>query len=286
MPTIITNRLGLPEAIVNAVKNDTYSGSGTSPSWKKANASVVGLLRPPQIAYLARGATIEEDVADRIWAMLGSSVHTVLERAYAKATTDAKVELRLFTECNGWVVSGQFDVLENGVLSDYKLTSVYGSGGKIEWERQLNLLNLLCVRNGLKVEKLQSVLIFRDWRPREAANKPTYPQSQIEVVPVRIWPIEEAEAFLLERVKMHQQEVPPPCTDEDRWAAPEKWALMQKGRKSAIKLYDKKPDMELQEKQYWEHRPATYRRCESYCSVAHLCPQWDNGRERDDPGAE
>lgn len=262
---MITNRHNLPAPLVNAIRNDPYTRG-------KSDISVTQLIQPPQIRHLTKGREIVEDAADCIWRLLGSAVHAILERAYPET---AIVEKRIFTEVCGWIVSGQFDVYDTGVLSDYKITSVYSRDGKIEWERQLNLLAALCRREGMSVTKTEIVAIFRDWRPREAMLSEDYPSAQVGVIDVPLWPVDAAEAYLHERVRLHQLETPPPCTDEERWAIPEKWALMQKGRKRAIKLFEAIPEnLTLSEGQTWEHRPAKYRRCEDYCHASDVCPQW------------
>lgn len=305
----LTNRHNLPAPLVNAIRNDPYSRG-------HSDISVTQLIQPPQIRYLARGMEIEEDASDCIWRLLGQAVHTILERA-----CDGKdiAEQRVFSNVRGWVVSGQFDLhQEDHTLNDYKITSVYTRDGKIEWVNQLNLLRALCMRNGMRVDKLQVIAIFRDWRPKEALAS-DYPKSQVAVIPVEMWPIEEAEAYLDERVRLHQMDIPPPCTNEERWQQPtqwalmqgqvDQWALMQKDRKRAIRLYDEKPTgelkpdqyiehrpgepgkravrlfdskplfMQLGPRQYWEYRPGAYRRCENYCAVSRLCPQWKTYEE-------
>lgn len=269
----ITNRAGLPAPIVQAILNDPYDAGDS-------DISVTRLIQPPQMRKLMRehGQELSEDASDRIWALLGQAVHTILERAYKGSS--AIVERRIYREVAGWNVSGQFDVLEDGILSDYKITSVYARDGKREWEEQLNLLRALAATDPSlsEITKLQIVAIFRDWRPKEAL-KDDYPDSQVAIIPVTLWTIEKAEAFLHERVQQHQSDNPPPCTDDERWLQPEKWALMKKGAKRAIKLFEAKPDnVELQNGQFWEHRPGAYRRCESYCSVSSVCPQLLGGR--------
>jgi hypothetical protein len=260
---MITNRHGLPAPLVNAIRNDPYSRG-------RSDISVTQLIQPPQPRKLLKGRDVEEDAADCIWRLLGQAVHTILERAYPET---AVVEKRIFSKVRDWIVSGQFDVYENEVLTDYKITSVYARDGKIEWENQLNVLRALCHRNEMPVNKVQIVAIFRDWRPKEALAE-DYPNAQVAVLPVPLWPIERAEEYLEERVRLHQLDEPPPCTDEERWHQPDKWALMMKGKKRAIKLFDKQPEITLTEGQYWEHRPGAYRRCESYCNASTICPQW------------
>jgi hypothetical protein len=72
------------------------------------------------------------------------------------------------------------------------------------------------------------------------------------------------------------------CSDEDIWAKPSKWAVMQRGRKTAVKLYDTEADASasLASNQYVEYRPGIATRCESYCPVAQFCDQWDNDPRR------
>jgi hypothetical protein len=264
----ITNHFNLPAPLVNAIRNDPYTRGAS-------DISVTQLIQPPQPRKLLRGKDLEEDASDCIWRLIGQAVHTILERAYPDT---AITEKRLFSEIRGWRVSGQFDVYDGGVLTDYKITSVYARDGKKEWENQLNLLACLCRRNGMPVSKVEIVAIFRDWRPREALAE-DYPKAQVAVIPVRLWDADQAEAYMDERVRVHQMEEPPPCSDEERWLQPSKWALMKKGQKRAAKLFEAKPDIDIPPDHYWEHRPGSYRRCESYCQAAPVCAQWQAHRK-------
>lgn len=292
---MITNRQGLPAPLVNAIRNDPYSRGDS-------DISVTQLIQPPQLRRLLKGRQVEEDAADCVWRLLGQAMHTILERDPGTAM----VEKRLFTRVRGWKVSGQFDVYDEGVLTDYKITSVYAREGKIEWTNQLNLLAALCRRNNMPVQRVQIVAIFRDWRPKEALSE-DYPQAQVAVIPAPVWTSGEAEEYLEQRVALHQMEVPPLCTDEERWLQPSKWALMKKGQKRAIKLFDSENALlkyaekngiyelvadgsyyepegsfawKLVDGHYVAHRPGSYRRCESYCNAAPFCPQWQAERTK------
>ena len=277
---MLTNRLNLPRSIFAAVANDPYTKG-------KSDISVTGLIAPPYQRKLRESTEVQEDVSDRIWSLLGQSVHTVLERAYPEGTTDAIVEQRLFAEVNGWTVSGQMDVLEGGVLNDFKVTSVWSRDGKIEWEQQLNLLAALCRREFQRtgddrylVTKLQIIAIYRDWVMSKTFDQ-DYPQAQVGVIEVPLWDLDRQEAFLLERVVAHQSPEPPVCTDDERWKTETVWALMKEGRKSAVKLYgDEASANEACEKAGKGHsvvcRLGEYRRCANYCNVSHACPAWND----------
>ena len=266
----LTNKFNLPDPIVNAVNNTGYT-AGSS------DITVTQLIQPPLIRKLRieHDSEIEEDASDRVWALFGTSIHHLLEMAYKGRT--ARVEERVYAEVLGWKLGGAFDVLEGSSLSDYKVTSVYSSSGKIEWERQLNVLRWLLHKNGTEVDKLSITAIFRDWRPMEQKRNPgEYPNRPIMTLPIKMWTLDEADAYVKERVALHQLSEPPACTDEDRWTTPEQWALMKKGGKRAIKLYPSKEGVTLTPEQHWEHRPAIYRRCEDYCSVNKWCKVWND----------
>jgi len=124
---------------------------------------------------------------------------------------------------------------------------------------------------------------MRDWQASKAKYDKSYPQSQVAVHNIKVWKDDEVEKFLIETIDQFEaaKELPddelPLCTDQDRWARPGKWALMKEGRKSAIKLYDEKPDIELEKNQYLEERPGEYfKRCE-YCSAIQFCNQFKEG---------
>lgn len=278
---MLTNKLNLPRSIVAAVTNDGYSRG-------KSDISVTQLISPPFQRKLRETVEPQEDVADRIWSLLGQSVHTVLERAYPEGTTDAVVETRLFTTVEGWSVSGQMDVLEAGTLMDFKVTSVWSRKGKPEWEQQLNLLAALCRRQmaetgdvRFNVNRIQIIAIFRDWVQSKTLAGDDYPESQVAVIPVPLWTEEQQDAFLVERVRLHQAARPEPCTDEERWKTNDVWALMKEGRKSAVKLFTSEMEANAAADAAGSghsvvHRRGEYKRCANYCSVSHGCPVWQS----------
>lgn len=73
MPRILTNKQNLPEQIVRAVQYDTHKMSGT--------ISATQLIDSPKVRILKKLHTYEEDVSEAIYALLGTALHHVLERA-------------------------------------------------------------------------------------------------------------------------------------------------------------------------------------------------------------
>lgn len=283
----LTNRQNLPQAIYDAVKNDGYSKGS-------ADISVTELIGPPRITALKHdhAEDITEDASDRIWSLLGQSIHTILERANRSGIA----ERRLSIGVEGWTISGGMDLYqENGVLVDYKTTSAWSCKGgvKDEWEKQLNTYAVILRRNQISVKGLRVVAILRDWSKLEARRDPAYPQSQVISFEVTLWTEIEAEKYVRERVILHKQArvTLPECSSEDRWAKPAKFALMKVGGKRAVKLYDNEADARAHastdlKNLRVEVRPGESTRCEAYCSVAPFCTQFKQSQAASQPQAE
>ena len=282
----LSNRLNLPEPVVKALSNDTYS-SGT------ANSSVTALIDSPQVKVLTRKHKHEivGDVSDRLWSVLGTAVHNMFED---HAAGDYLSEERLFAEVLGWKISGAIDIQKTEAdgsitIMDYKCTSVWSIiFGKDSWAKQLNFYAWLVHKcKGVPVNKLQIVAVLRDWKQSEAKFKPDYPKSGIVIVDVPLWSTSQQEDFVTQRVELHQQaekdyifERPiAPCTEDERWARKSKYAVMKKGRKKAVKLHDNEEEATshcevLGAGHTVEFRKGESIRCAQYCEVSAFCSQW------------
>ncbi len=269
----ITNRFGLPASIEQAMKADKYSSGG-------ADFSITALIKPPRIRILTKRFwdQIEEDVSERVYMLLGNATHYILGMG---EHPNAFMEERLHAVMDGVKISGQADMLTGDTLDDYKVTSVWAviKGVKTEWEEQLNGYNWLYSENGWKdIAKLRIIAILRDFSKMEALRSRDYPETPIVTIPVRLWPITDTTAWVRQRVKLHlnAEKLPneglPPCTPEEMWEKPTKFALMKEKRKSAIKLYDNLENIPpRQTDQYIQRRPGERTRCEYYCPCAPFC---------------
>ena len=149
----ITNRANLPETIVRAVPNDPYDRGD-------ADYSVSDLVNPVRAVHLIRrhSADLNEDAADRIWALLGQAVHSVLERAETdNSLAEERLNITLDVpnedrESVRRTVSSKTDLYHgNGLLQDYKVTSAWTAVYKsryAEWEENLNMRAHILRANG------------------------------------------------------------------------------------------------------------------------------------------
>ena len=282
----ITNVHQLPAAIVEAVRNDPY------PHGKTGDISATQLISPPQLVALKRlhEDDLEEDAADRIWALFGQSIHTILERSEPSAIT----ECRLFGKRKHWTISGQADRIialdeesKRVRIEDYKTTSAWSvlEGPKPEWVDQLHVLQWLAHQNGYQAEELAIIALLRDWSRGKALAGGGYPQAPVvtlripplDIYHLNVWIGELVAAHMRAQDAVFSGRAPQPCTPEQRWQQPDIWAVHTPTRKSAVKLHDTPAAAHAHAAElknaYVVQRPGTAVRCTSYCPVAGFCPQ-------------
>jgi hypothetical protein len=284
----LTNKHGLPESIVNALRRPEYTKG-------KAHLSVTQLINSPKVVALSKKFQdeLEQDVSEMVWSLFGSAIHKVLEHGKDQ---NHIVEQRLHSEVDGYRVSGAIDlqiVSEAGrAIRDYKTCSVWSvMNSKIEWEQQLNCYAWLVEKvTGASVTDLGIVAIIRDWNRRDAARNEAYPPAPIKELPIPLWPMEQREQYIQSRVHAHAEAEfaiesegdVPACTPEEMWEKPTTYALKKKGGVRALKVYlsQEEANQALDPKtQEIEVRPGSRTRCESFCPVNHRCQQWRDYQE-------
>ena len=287
----ITNRLGLPQPIVEVLSRDNYSKG-------EADFSVTELIDSPrQKALTSRHMDeITVDCIDLIYQFDGKAVHSILEGAEVSPEVGI-IEERLSVEVGLYTVSGAIDYydVKRGVIQDYKRVSTWEvvMGIKEERYRQLNLYAHLARANGWVVNGLEIVYLFRDWSEARSLREKDYPPDRAMRVEIPLWSPQETEQYLRERVDAHSRtriqsdNELPHCTPEERWLGDTTYAVMRDGRKTAVRATNDKGAKFLSrgEAQRWvqnnnsaglyvEERLGEPRRCLKFCNVAPFCNQW------------
>jgi hypothetical protein len=266
-----------------------YSGEG-----EKRFRSVTGLLKPAYQAALEERHEdeISEDAMDGIWRLMGSAMHKVVEKG---AEAVGLSEQRLKMTIAGQVITGGADLLrvvDGGyMVTDFKFTSVWSyvyalkdhKAGKrtrlTEWIEQVNMYCLLYAELGFEVAQGEVCLIFRDWSKGKAHDR-DYPPPSV-TLPLEIWPREKQLAFAEARVREHLKAVKTggtPCTPEERWSKPAKFAVMKGKNKKASKVCDTQAEAEayIRAKKLTDAkvdvRPGADIRCDDYCAARDFCP--------------
>lgn len=277
-----TNHAFLPQPIFDAVTNDPYDKGD-------ADYSITGLMQPPRISALTERHKdeISEDASERIWSLIGQSIHGILERAERTALA----EVRLYASLDGVKISGKYDrfVILDKCLQDYKVTSVYRVMREtpIHFTAQQNAYLYLLRKNGYEALSTQLIYILRDWhKPTARRDRGDYPPYQIVVKDVEVWSEAKTEAMLRERIALQlaaRKELPL-CDDEDRWKAGDKWVLKKPGASRAWRTFDNeamaKETMEFAAPGYeLLVRRAEAKRCLDYCSVRPFCKQFKDEQQ-------
>ena len=287
---IITNHHNIPAPLYWAIVklNNEYDRG-------ESDFTVTELCGPPQIARLKRehGDTLEVDASDLIYRTLGTAMHKIVmagAEVAAEHGFESITEERLYetfiVEDRPWKIGGQYDLIyrdEAGklILLDWKLMSIWEAKNGLKPEKvwQANMLAHLARYNGYEVTGLEVGGWFRDWSKVQAHKRADHPSRQSETFPVPMWEDEACELFIEERIQHHLSL--PECTVEDRWAKEEGWAVMKKGRKSALKVHRGADAMAQAHSDassrgaghFVEHRPSEETRCLWYCDLSEICPQ-------------
>lgn len=237
----VTNKFGYPDEIISAIKNDPYDKGDSE-------FSATGLIAPARQRVLRERHKHElsTDADDEVFKLFGQIGHLLLERS-GRGALDAVTERRFFTTVADTRVSAQIDSLslKDGVLKDWKYTSVYGfmegKKPKWEWSAQMNIQLELLRRNGFDANRLEIWGVLRDWRPREAAGNKKYP-NKVACHEIEIVPREKTVKYIESRIMAHRaaEKELPYCTPKENWNG---------------------------------------KRCEGYCDVNRFCKQYQKTRE-------
>jgi hypothetical protein len=288
---MITNKLSLPQPFVDAATSNH--------EYKPNRYSVTEVLGGTCEAVLKRRHAGEgdEDVADRVWAILGTAVHKVLQEAEATESQLQENWLSVPVRGTSYELSGIFDLYDDATktVTDWKTCSVWKVtfGDFEDWRKQTLMYCWMLRQLGIDASRGEIVAIMRDHSIRKAETERDYPKHPV----FRIgWDFTGDDFMLAERDVSEwfrevaiQESIPDdelqPCNPEQRWHKPDKWAVRKKGRKTAVRVYESEKDARVRAMEenrkadsndlyYVEYREGEDTRCQSYCSVAQFCPYW------------
>lgn len=272
----VTNIYNLPQALVDAITTEKHNKDG--------EYSATTLLKGACETILTKRHwnDILVDASESIWQIFGTATHSIFE-----AQKDNTFKEEFFSvNVSKSKVTGRVDSydLENEILVDWKTASVRKvlKQDFADWKRQGLIYSWLMKQSNLNVKKCRFVALLKDHSKAEAV-KADYPVNPIYIYEFDVTDedLKEIETFIFEKVKELEAADKiedlklEPCSQEQRWTTPEKWAHMKKGRKSAIKLYDSEEEankVELKKDEYIEYRPGVNKKCEHYCYCKEWCP--------------
>lgn len=225
--------------------------------------SATSLLKPLKAIHLARKYREnqkEVDVSDLSNLVMGSSIHAGIEEALEpsnikkvaellgynpdKVLDNLVVEKRTKKEINGYVISGQFDMVYKGTVCDIKSTSTwkYILGDGDDYVKQMSIYKWL------NPELITSnsgwiFYIFTDWSKAESRRKSDYPQDRIQskeyMLDNSIEDYINKKTLALRALESVEDDKLPDCTPEERWEKKSVWKYYKgTSRDRSTKNYD------------------------------------------------
>ena len=202
------------------------------------------------------------------------------------------LEQRVSKEVEGYLVTGKFDIVYGGQLSDYKSTTVwsYVFGSNVQdYIRQGSIYRYLAP-DKITSDVIEIQYLFTDWSKQRAMQDKEYPQAKYLTKQFPLWSLDKTEMYLIGRLQMlknllpKEQSVLPMCTKEELWQGDTVWKYYKDPSKMtrASKNFDSKdnPNAERDAQAHMMDQgkgkivefPGLCRRCK-YCSVVEICDQ-------------
>ena len=190
------------------------------------------------------------------------------------------------------LLSGQFDILhKERALHDIKTCKTWKvifDPDKIEWTQQLNIYRWILSKKGITVEELYIDALFMDWQEGRTFQDARYPKTPQVEYPINVWPLEQTESFIKERLAMHignegrSDAELAACTKEEMWENDTEYGIFKDEQaKRATKVVKEGSLMDaisvarnlkgVGPDGYIELRHGQRKRCDEWCGVNKFC---------------
>ncbi len=317
---LFTNNSGVPLSVAVWLATDDYDYID-EPNY----ISVTELIKSPRQIILGRrmGAIDPDtaeliDIATRMSNSVGSAVHNSIEHAWVNKYKESMAKLgypqkvidrvrvnpkkedmfdgiipvyleqRAYATVGKYTIGGKYDFVGQGVLDDFKTTSVfYYTSGTNEWKYYLQGSLYRWLNPDLITSDYMNIqFIFTDWSKGQSFGK-GYPPTKIHQHKVMLKSVAESEVWVQKKIHLLEslEDLPepdlPPCEPHDLWqdAPTFKYYKNPAKRSRSTKNFDTYAEAAVRHIQDGEvgvivEVPGTARAC-MYCSGAGLCSQKD-----------
>lgn len=279
--------------------------------------SATTLLRSPRQIILERRVDtsgLTTDIEDSIARTMGNAIHEGIESAWMhnlpqslkvlgqesikdmftinpKPEEDLTnkipvyIEQRTSKEIDGFTIGGKFDFVADGVLHDFKTTSVYSyiHGDRVkEYKLQGSIYRWLN-QDKIKNDFIRICYIFTDWSKAEASRNPEYPQCRCLAKEYELLSVADTEQWIKNKLAVLSKywDAPdseiPECTDEELWLTPTQYKYYTNPDNTrATKNFDVYGDAIAFQRSKGKGVvitvPGAPQHC-NYCSAAPICQQ-------------
>ena len=259
----LTNNTGVPLSLAVWLATDEYRYD------ERENAiSATSLIKPlKQLILGARANKVEGATADIInvaKSRLGAAIHKSIEDSWIQNGKEALkalgypprmaerlvinptevtpdilpvfIEQRAEREIDGFIVTGQYDLVINGELNDTKSTTVFAYMKKLnvpKWIQQGSIYRWLSP-DKIHDDHLHVGYVLTDWKRSGVGSSVDYPVAPVLGERYPLLPVDETERLIrtrLQEIKRYwnaPESQIPDCTDEDLWRDPPTYKYFSK----------------------------------------------------------
>jgi len=267
------------------------------------------------LKYQNAGLDKSVDITDLVSARMGSAIHTIAEEAWlnkdniktaltAMGTANlfskfvvnpdgevgdneipVYVEQRHETTVGDYIISGKYDLVLDGTLSDYKSTSVWTyiyDSNAMKYTQQGSIYKWLAP-DRITDNKVSIQFIFTDWSAANAARDSKYPQSRVLTRDYPLWSTDRTENYIKDKLQDvtslldKPQEQLPQCTSEELWESATKYKYFknpdaQRATKNFDSLDEANIRLATEGVGTIKTVPGEAKACR-YCEVVEVCDQ-------------
>lgn len=266
--TNYTNTSGISLAMAVWLAHDEYDGKSPDPY----TISATGLLKSTRQVVLQMRTPPEEeriDISGLIKSRIGSAIHDAVERAWKHQRLPATLkalgypdslikdveinpleisagkiavylEQRNTKQLGKWKITGKFDMVLAGSLSDIKSTSTFTYVKGIKDDDYIKQGSVYRWLNPTKItsDVMTIDFVFTDWK-QSMIHTENYPPAQIFNKSFSLLSEVDTENFIKERlnfIELHENTPEPDlpyCTDSELWRSEATWKYYKSGQVTA-----------------------------------------------------
>lgn len=189
------------------------------------------------------------------------------------------LEQRSYKTIDNMTVNGQFDMVMDGQVVDYKNTSVftYMHGSKIEDYKLQGSIYRWLNPNLITDDKIKIIYIMHDWTSRDAKINPNYPQMPIIAVDYDLYSLDYIENFIKNKIQEIKNGGAPECVASLKLSDPVWQYFSKSDSKKAAKNFTNQADANhyvmTKGKGFIKMKPQKATGCK-YCKARSICKQY------------
>ena len=260
---MITNQgnISLPMAIWLASDEYDHDPSPNSISATELLKSVKQIILGNRVTNSTLAG--DSDLQDQVASAIGTAIHNAVEHSIVNLREDSMkkmgiparvrdlirvnptindpnchniyLEQRVKREIDGFVISGKYDIVENGRVKDIKSTScytfIYGTNNS-KYAMQGSIYRWLSPKL-ITDDHMDIEFVFIDWKALAARTEPNYPPRRVMSKTIPLVSIQQTEIFIREKLAQlvaFQNEPEAnmePCTRDELWQKPTTYAYFK-----------------------------------------------------------